>query len=128
MNAYSYLLVELYGDVACVRLVRTRLEEMELLEMGDELVHLASLQGKLILLLGPERPDFLYSVFLAKLISVRNATRRRGGELVLCQVNPITYTVFEACRLDRAFVFCPTLDEALDFWQNQPAHATAPVS
>ena len=127
MNAYSYLLVESFGDVACARLVRTRLEEMEILEMGDELVHLAQ-HGKVILLLGPERPDFLYSVFLAKLISVRNTARRQGGELVLCQVNPITFSVFEACHLDRAFVFRPTLDEALGFWQNQAAQATAPVS
>jgi hypothetical protein len=47
----------------------------------------------------------LYSVFLAKLITVRNALKRREGQLVLCEVGPTAYSVFEACLLHREFTF-----------------------
>jgi anti-anti-sigma regulatory factor len=125
MNAYKHLLIEMHDEVACIRLVRTQLDETEILELGDELIHLTDRTGKLVLVLGPERPEILYSVFLAKLIGVRNAARRVGGELVLCQVSPILFSVFEAGQLHRAFTFRPTLQEALAFWQGQPVALSA---
>ena len=68
---------------------------------------------KLVLSLGPETPDCLYSVFLAKLVSLRNALVRLGGELVLCEVAPIAYSVFEACLLNREFTFVADFDAAV---------------
>ncbi len=71
---------------------------------------------KLALSLGPEPPDCLYSVFLAKLISIRNALRKLDGELALCEVAPIAYSVFEACLLHREFVFVPNFDAAVAYF------------
>src|SRR4051794_41002181 len=118
MDTYRLIKVERAGDVACVRLVRTRLEEGEILQLGDELLSLTAEEGggKIALILGPPQPDCLYSVFLAKLVAIRNACRRRGGELVLCGLNALTYSVFEASHLHREFVFRPSAAEAIDYF------------
>ncbi len=80
MKTYHLIKIECRADVCCVRLRHTRLEEMQIQELGDELLALCNEDGcrKIALSLGPEPPDCLYSVFLAKLVSLRNATGARG--------------------------------------------------
>jgi hypothetical protein len=115
MDKYHFITVEPRGDVFCVRLKSSRLDENEIHLLGEELTSLCDDQGcrKLALSLGPQPPDCLYSVFLAKLVSVRNALRRHGGQLVLCEVSPVAYSVFEACLLHREFTFAPDFDAAV---------------
>jgi hypothetical protein len=122
MESHRLIKFDRRGDVSCVRLRHTRLEEGEIQELGDEILSLCHDGGcrKLALSLGPEPPDCLYSVFLAKLISVRNALRKLDGELVLCEVAPIAYSVFEACLLHREFVFLPNFAAAVAHF-NKPA-------
>jgi hypothetical protein len=114
MDSYKHIRVERHDDVFCVRLRHTRLEETEIHQLGGELTDLCEQQGcrKLALSLGPEPPDCLYSVFLAKLVSVRNALRRNDGELILCEVSPTAFQVFEACLLHREFTFVPDFTSA----------------
>ena len=109
MESYRLIRVDQQEDVYCVRLRHSRLEEIEIHQLGEELISLSTQQGcrKLALSLGPATPDCLYSVFLAKLVAVRNVLARAGGRLVLCEVGPITFNVFEACLLHREFVFAP---------------------
>jgi hypothetical protein len=118
MDQYRLIKIDRRGDVFCVRLRDTRLEEAAIQEFGDEILDLCNIDGcrKLALSLGPAPPDCLYSVFLAKLISIRNALRKLDGELVLCEVAPIAYSVFEACLLHREFVFVPNFDAAVAYF------------
>ncbi len=106
--------VQLRGDVWCVRLRRSRLEEPEVYELANELIGLAD-EGcrKLALGLGPGAPDCIYSVFLAKLMTVQRVLGEHGGAMVLCEVGPVTRTVFEASRLDDQFRFLPDFDAAV---------------
>jgi hypothetical protein len=115
MDKYRLIKVERRGDVFCVRLRRSRLEELEIQNLGEELLSLVNDEGcrKLALSLGPEPPDCLYSVFLAKLVALRNALNRVGGQLVLCELAPIAYNVFEACLLHKEFIFADTFDAAV---------------
>jgi hypothetical protein len=115
MQPSRLIKVERVGEVACVRLQRTRLEEAEIIQLGEELHHLAEAPGggKVALALGPQQPDCLYSVFLAKLVSVRNACRRHGGDLVLHSLSNLTFSVFEACHLHREFVFATNQADAV---------------
>jgi hypothetical protein len=115
MDKYHFITVEQRGDVFCVRLKSTRLDESEIHLLGGELIDLADVRGcrKLALSLGPQPPDCLYSVFLAKLVTVRNTLRKHGGQLVLCEVGPVAYSVFEACLLHREFAFLPDFDAAV---------------
>src|SRR6187399_3124855 len=109
MDSYEFITVERQGDVCCVRLKNPRLEEGEIYQLGNELVDLCENHDchKLALSLGPQPPDCLYSVFLAKLITVRNTLNKRDGQLVLCEVSPTARAVFEACLLHREFTFVP---------------------
>src|SRR4051794_40902393 len=106
MDKYRFLEVDRLGDVFCVRLKDPRVEENEIHLLGSELIGLCE-KGcrKLALSLGPQPPDCLYSVFLAKLVAVRNALKRHEGRLVLCEVSPTAYSIFEACLLHREFTF-----------------------
>ena len=118
MERYHFIRVDRRGDVFCVRLGRTRLDEAEIYQLADELIDLCVIQGcrKLALSLGPEPPDCMYSVFLAKLISVQRTLREHRGEMVLAEVGPVVQTIFEACRLDNQFHFVPDFAAAITRW------------
>lgn len=105
-------------DVICVRLKQPRMEEPDIAQLGVEVLSLCNGDGcRLALSLGPETPSCLYSVFLAKLVAIRNAIQRAGGKLVLCDVGPLTRGVFEATKLDAEFTFVPDFPAALLHFQ-----------
>ncbi len=113
-QSYRLIAVERRGDVCCVRLRSHRLEEGEIYELASELLALADEGGpKVALSLGPDGPACMYSVFLAKLMTVQRLLGERGGELVLCEVSPVTRTAFAASRLDEKFLFLPDFDAAV---------------
>ncbi|MFO0880411.1 MAG: hypothetical protein U0840_23950 [Gemmataceae bacterium] len=92
--------------VVCIRLKHSRLEETEIHQLGEEILAACAEPGsRLALSLGPETPYCLYSVFLAKLVAIRNALARHGGTMVLCEVGPNAYSTFEACHLKQEFIF-----------------------
>jgi anti-anti-sigma factor len=118
IRTYRQIASERRGDVCCVRLRTLRLEEEEVHELAEELIDLATREGcnKMVLSLGPRPPQCLYSVFLAKLVSVLRHLQQQGGGLVLCDVSPEVRSVFEACRLDQQFRFAKDFDEAVAAW------------
>ena len=119
MQTYRLIRVEVREQVFCVRLQETRLEELDIPEFGEEMVSLADNDGCrfLALSLGPETPRCLFSVFLSRLVVLRNAYRKRGGEMVLCQVGPQTLSAFKGCHLDGQFVFLPDFDAAIRYFE-----------
>jgi anti-sigma B factor antagonist len=106
-RAYRHINVQRHNDVFCVRLRSRQLMETEILELADELVSLIIDGGcrKLVLSLGPEKLDCLYSVFLAKLVMLRRRMRECGGVLKLCEVPPEVVNLFEATHLKDFFEF-----------------------
>jgi hypothetical protein len=115
---YHYIEVERRGDVVCTRLRRSQLDEPMIHELAGELRRLVTEEScrKLALSLGPEAPQCLYSVFLAKLITLQRMLRERGGELVLCYVSPPVHSIFATCCLDQLFHFEPDFDAAVAYW------------
>jgi anti-anti-sigma factor len=110
-----YIDIERRGDVYCVRLCQTRLDEPMIHELAAELRGLVA-EGacrKLALSLGPEAPQCLYSMFLAKLITLQRLLREQQGELVLCHAQPTVRRIFEACCLDQLFQFVPDFEAAV---------------
>lgn len=95
------------GDVFCVRLRKHQLNETELYEMCNELVRLVEPGGcrKLVLNLGPPDPEFLYSIFLAKLVALQRRLHGADGAFKITHVSPSTLSIFAACRLDTLFDF-----------------------
>jgi anti-anti-sigma factor len=114
-RAYQHISFERKENVFCVRLQRKRLEEHDILAMADELLSLINDQGcrKMILCLGPDALDCLYSVFMATLVTIRRNLIERGGALKLCEVPPETLEVFQACQLKQYFDFAPDQATAL---------------
>jgi hypothetical protein len=115
---YPHLEIQRHGDVFCVRLRSHRLEEPEIYELANELIALCTQEGcrKLALSLGPHSPECIYSVFLAKLITVQRVLGENGGKLILCDVGQPVRAIFEACRLDSHFVFLDNFTAAIDYW------------
>src|SRR5207237_6459519 len=111
-SAYRHLIVEVRDGVHRVRLRNRRLDEIELADLSDEMLGLVQDGCRLLALsLGPEPPLFLYSVFLARLVTLQRVLREKGGALVLCELKPEVYRIFEACRLETQFHFAANLDE-----------------
>jgi anti-anti-sigma factor len=106
---YRHIKLERTGDVHCVRLRHAKLDEAALYELADELISLITEDGcrKLLLSLGPEEPQFLFSVFLAKLVTLQRRLHANGGALKLADVSADTRRIFDACRLTSLFDFVP---------------------
>jgi anti-anti-sigma factor len=113
---YRLIDVKRSGDVFSVRMRLNPMDEVELVETCNELVRLVQEDGcrKLALLLGPPDPEFLYSIFLAKLVSLQRRLHERGGALRLAGASPATMDIFAACRLDTLFDFAPDEQTAID--------------
>jgi hypothetical protein len=120
MDTFRHITATRQHDVTCVRLKHARLEEGEIAQLADEVISLCRDPGcKLALSLGPQTPYCLYSVFLAKLITIRNAVVKAGGRMVLCDVGPNTYSAFEATRLHQEFTFVPDFAAAVAHFANE---------
>jgi anti-anti-sigma factor len=107
--------VERHGDVCCIRLRKPELEEEDLHQFSSDVNQLIQEEGcrKLVLCLGPDGPMCLYSIFLAKLVSIQRRLNQAGGVFKLAHVSPEIFKIFEACRLQTLFEFCPDQKTAL---------------
>lgn len=115
MDTLRHITATRQQGVLCVRLKHARLEESEISQLADEVLSLCTGPDcKLALSLGPQTPYCLYSVFLAKLVSIRNAVSRMGGRMVLCDVGPNAYSAFEATRLHHEFTFVTDFTAAVE--------------
>src|SRR5437588_12880517 len=113
--AYRQIETELHGDVYCVRLRDPRLRFTELDELIAELDRFVAENQcrKLVLMLGPDEPQCLYSLFLAKLVSLQRRLQANGGALKLAGASENVVQVFEACKLRNFFDFLPDRDAAI---------------
>jgi hypothetical protein len=111
---WRHIDVEARGDLRCVRLRTTRIEEGAIDALGSELIEAGSEEGcaRLALRLGPQPPDCLYSIFLGKLIAVQRRLRQLGRTLVLCDAGPEVMAIFGACKLVDHFTFVADFDAA----------------
>jgi anti-anti-sigma factor len=126
---YRQIDVRREGEVSCVRLRRHQLDETQLYEMCGELVRLVERDGfrKMVLNLGPPDPEFLYSIFLAKLVGLQRRLRTAGGGLKITSVSPVTLSIFAACGLDKHFEFVADDATAVQqFAAGAPGHDMSP--
>jgi hypothetical protein len=112
---YRQIELDRQDDIFCVRLRKQRMAEEELHQLTEDLLGLIDVAGcrKMVLSLGPESPLCMYSIFLAKLVSIQRRLGQVGGVLKLAHVNPETYSIFEACNLQELFDFCPDTQAAV---------------
>jgi hypothetical protein len=118
-QGYRHIDVQRHGTIACVRLVKPRLEETEIYQMFAELLQLARDGGctRVALSLGPNAPDCMYSIFLAKLISLQRRLRELGGALKLCECSPEVIEILDACVLLDRFDLVADPSSAVRQWE-----------
>jgi len=119
-NVYHYLNVKPHGTRACtVNLPKSRLDENELFALSEEL--LGVIRGGrpcVALALGPEPPLYMFSLFLARLITAQRVAHENGGEVKLCYANPDVIEIFSVCKFDSLFQFVPDFESALAEWKD----------
>ncbi|HKB41670.1 MAG TPA: hypothetical protein VKD72_34920 [Gemmataceae bacterium] len=129
-DSYRHIIVERHGNAACVRLIKVRLNENEVHELSRELLRLGKEDGcpRIALCLGPQTPECLYSVFLAKLISLQRRLGEIGGALKLCQCTPQVIEILDACVLLDRFDLVDNPTDALAQWGVGPVTDGPPPS
>jgi len=96
--------VEDIGDVTVINFVdRKILDEQNIQVIGEQLFGLVDQEGKRKLLLNFGNVEYLSSAALGKLITLNKKLQGVGGRLILCNIDPQIYEVFEITKLDKFF-------------------------
>ena len=96
--------LEEIGDVTVVSFVdRKILDEQNIQIIGEQLFKLVEEQGKRKILLNFGNVEYLSSAALGKLITLNKKVQAADGRLILCNIDPQIYEVFEITRLDKFF-------------------------
>ena len=106
--------VEDIGDVTVVNFTdRKILDEQNIQLIGDQLFSLVDEVGRRKLLLNFVNVEYLSSAALAKLITLNKKLQQAGGRLIMCNIDPQIYEVFEITKLSKLFNIYPGEQEAL---------------
>src|ERR1043166_8909228 len=97
--------VEDIGDVTVVNFTdRKILDEQNIQIIGEQLFSLVDELGRRKLLLNFGNVEYLSSAALGKLITLNKKLQSAGGKLVLCNIDPQIYEVFEITKLNKLLV------------------------
>lgn len=114
MGRKRRLLCEPQGDVTVVSFVEKKiLDELNIKEIGDELMELVEQHNKDKILVNFENVEYLSSAALGKLITLNKRMQAKNGQLKLCQISPSIYEIFKITKLNKYFEIYETEAEAL---------------
>jgi anti-sigma B factor antagonist len=106
--------VEDIGDVTVVNFTdRKILDEQNIQAIGEQLFSLVDENGRKKILLNFGNVEYLSSAALAKLITLNKKLQQAGGRLILCNIDPSIYEVFEITKLNKLFNIQPEEQTAL---------------
>ena len=96
--------VEDIGDITVVNFVDKKiLDEQNIQVIGEQLFQLVDELGRRKILLNFKNVEFLSSAALGKLITLNRKLQSAGGKLVLGEIDPQIYEVFEITKLHKLF-------------------------
>ncbi len=96
--------VEDIGDVTVVNFTdRKILDEQNIQVIGEQLFSLVDELGRRKVLLNFGNVEYLSSAALGKLITLNKKLQAVNGRLVLCNIDPQIYEVFEITKLNKLF-------------------------
>jgi anti-sigma B factor antagonist len=95
-------------------------ESNDVEEIGQQLNELVEAEGRPRLLLDLDAVEFMATAFQAKLLSLSERLRKRGGVLMLCGLRPEVARSFRITGLYRRFTIVETLHAAIDALAGQP--------
>ena len=96
--------VEDIGDVTVVNFTDKKiLDEQNIQIIGEQLFSLVDELGRRKLILNFSNVEYLSSAALGKFITLNKKVNAAGGRLVLCNIDPQIYEVFEITKLNKLF-------------------------
>jgi anti-sigma B factor antagonist len=96
--------VEDIGDVTVVNFTDKKiLDEQNIQIIGEQLFSLVDELGRKKLLLNFGNVEYLSSAALGKFITLNKKVNGVGGRLILCNIDPQIYEVFEITKLNKLF-------------------------
>ena len=96
--------LEEVGDVTVVSFVDKKiLDEQNIQIIGEQLFSLVDELGRRKLILNFSNVEYLSSAALGKFITLNKKVNAAGGRLVLCNIDPQIYEVFEITKLNKLF-------------------------
>src|SRR6266481_1180165 len=96
--------VEPIGDVTVVNFIdRKILDEQNIQIIGEQLFSLVDTEHVKKMLLNFCNVEYLSSAALGKLITLNKKVNAAGGKLVLCNIDPQIYEVFEITKLNKLY-------------------------
>jgi len=96
--------VEEIGDVTVVNFIdRKILDEQNIQKIGEDLFSLVDELGRRKILLNFGNVEYLSSAALGKFITLNKKVQAAQGKLVLCNIDPNIYEVFEITKLNKLF-------------------------
>jgi anti-sigma B factor antagonist len=96
--------VEDIGDVTVVNFTDKKiLDEQNIQIIGEQLFSLVDDLGRRKLLLNFSNVEYLSSAALGKFITLNKKVNAAGGRLILCNIDPQIYEVFEITKLNKLF-------------------------
>src|SRR3954463_6568184 len=96
--------VEDIGDVTVVNFTDKKiLDEQNIQVIGEQLFSLVDELGRRKLLLNFGNVEYLSSAALGKFITLNKKVNAAGGRLILCNIDPQIYEVFEITKLNKLF-------------------------
>jgi anti-sigma B factor antagonist len=96
--------IENIGDVTVVNFVdRKILDEENMRAISEQLFSLVDEDGMKKILLNFSSVEYLSSHALGKFVTLKKKLHEIGGELILCNIDPFIYEVFEITGLDKFF-------------------------
>jgi len=93
---------------------RKILEELSIVQIGEELSQLSDAFPGRILIMGFGNVGHLSSAILGLLIKLNDQVARNKGHLILADIRPQIYEVFRITKLNRLFDISESVGEALD--------------
>lgn len=110
----THLRIRRHNSVSVVEFAdRKILEELSIMEIGEELDRLVESEPGIRLLLNFKNVDHLASAALGMLITLNKKVKERNGELKLSDINRQIFEVFKITRLNRIFDIHETAEQAL---------------
>ena len=93
-----------HGDSTVVKFVDPMIMKEEIITaIGAQLFSLVEEQGRRKIILNFANVEYLASFVLGKFLSLNRKLKAAGGQLILCNLHPDVYKVFEISRLDKYF-------------------------
>ena len=103
------------GAATIVELVDKKiLDEVAIMEIGDQLSALVSQADSPRLVLDFQNVRHMSSSALGMLVTIRRQVKDKGGQLRLCNIGETIHEIFVITRLGEIFDIRPSRDEALE--------------